>query len=94
MGFWLVTAGHWKVAQDLNVTQYGREEVSFGDLVERRVVIFRSVEVLNNKLERRVPSPDYRVLAIFVLLNCASKLSDLAEGSFQPFFEYRCSFTV
>lgn len=93
MGFWLVTARHGAVAQDLDITQTRREKVSFGDLVEGRVVIFTSVEMLNDELDSSVLGPNYRVLAIFILLNRASKLSDLAEGSFQPFLEYRCDFT-
>jgi hypothetical protein len=80
VGFWLVAACVGGVTQDIDVTKYGRDEVSVSDLVKGWEGVLRCVKMLNNELDRTSLFPDYGVLAIVVLLNCATQVSNLAES--------------
>jgi hypothetical protein len=68
--------------------------VSFCDLGKRREFILGGVEVLNDKLDRTAFPLDYRVVAIVVPLNSATKVSNLAESPLYAFLKYCCSLAV
>ena len=68
--------------------------MSFCDLGKRREFILGGVEVLDDKLDGTAFPLDYRVIAIVVPLNSATKVSNLAESPLYAFLEYCCSLAV
>lgn len=54
LSFWYIASDHAFVDQDSNVAQDRGEVVGFSDVIKSRVVVFRTVEVLDNKLDGTV----------------------------------------
>jgi hypothetical protein len=94
VGFGLVAAGVRSVAQDINVTEYTCDEMGVCDLREGGKRVLRGVEMLNDESHCAGLFPDDGVVAIFVSLDCATVVSDLAESPLQTFFDDSCDFTM
>jgi hypothetical protein len=87
MCFWLITTGHRTVTEDVDISKYGREKVSICNFGERWEVVLGCIQILHDEPYSAVLLPDYGVVVIFVSLDGADQMPDMAESPLEAFFE-------